>query len=318
MFRKVWIFFLALALAACNVPSVTTAAPDGPAPTETPFVPDPGDIAGPIPAVTPAFDPLTDEMLRNAPYTLGGQDTLDVIWFVDGVYQQGSDPSAVGYVSAEMLEPPAFGDLNGDGLVDAAALVAEHYGGTGVFVYLAIYLNNLGQPLYNGSGIIDDRPIINALAIQDGFILLDAVIHSYEDPLCCPSFHVNETYYLGPAGLTWGRRTSFTPEGSERAIDITLPAAGEHPAGPLHVTGSVTIAPFENNLVYVLLDQTNTVLVSGSLTVSAAEPGAPGTFDTVIDLGDLPTGCTVRLEIRDLSAADGLLLALDSVEMTIK
>ena len=318
MFRKVWIFFLALALAACNVPSVTTAAPDGPAPTETPFVPDPGDIAGPIPAVTPAFDPLTAEALRSAPYTLGGQDTLDVIWFVDGIYQPGTDPSMPGYVLAEMLDPIAFGDLYGDGLVDAAALVAEHYGGTGVFVYLAIYLNNLGQPLYNGSGMIDDRPVINALAIQGGTILLDAVIHSYEDPLCCPSFHVHETYYLGPAGLTWGRRTSFTPEGGERAIDITLPAPGEHPAGPLRVSGNVTIAPFENNLVYVLLDQTGAVLLSGPLAVSAAEPGAPGTFDAVVDLGDLPVGSTVRLEIRDLSGADGLLLALDSVEMTIK
>jgi YbbR domain-containing protein len=80
----------------------------------------------------------------------------------------------------------------------------------------------------------------------------------------------------------------------------------------------VTVAPFENNLVYVLLDQTGAVLLSGPLAVSAAEPGAPGTFDVVVDLGDLAVGSTVRLEIRDLSGADGLLLALDSVELTIK
>ena len=318
MFRKTWIFLLALALAACNLPSPSAPAPGGSAPTETPFVPDPGDIAGPVPETTPVFAPLTEEMLRDAAYVLGGQNSLDAVWFVDGIYQQGTDPSAAGYVSAEMLDPIAFGDLNGDGAGDAVALVAENYGGTGIFVYLAIYLNNLGQPLFNWSAMIDDRPIINALTIQDGKILLDAVIHSYVDAMCCPSFHVNETYYLGPGSLTWGRRTSFTPEGSERAIDITLPVAGEHPAGPLHVSGSVTIAPFENNLAYVLLDPTGAVLLSGSLTVSAPGPGAPGTFDSVIDLSAIPTGSTVRLEIRDLSAADGWLLALDTVDLTIR
>jgi hypothetical protein len=59
-------------------------------------------------------------------------------------------------------------------------------------------------------------------------------------------------------------------------------------------------------------------LAVGSITVQAAELGAPGTFDQTILLGDILTGAVIRLEVQDLSAKDGSLLAMDSVELVVK
>jgi hypothetical protein len=46
--------------------------------------------------------------------------------------------------------------------------------------------------------------------------------------------------------------------------------------------------------------------------------GAPGTFDSVIDLSAIPAGTVIRIELQDLSMADGHMLAMDSVELVVK
>ena len=46
--------------------------------------------------------------------------------------------------------------------------------------------------------------------------------------------------------------------------------------------------------------------------------GAPGTFNESISLAGIPAGTTIYLEIQDLSAADGSLLALDAVKLVVK
>ncbi len=56
----------------------------------------------------------------------------------------------------------------------------------------------------------------------------------------------------------------------------------------------------------------------GALSVSAADLGAPGTFDTIIPIGSALSGAVIRLEVQDISAADGSLLAMDSVELVVK
>jgi hypothetical protein len=59
-------------------------------------------------------------------------------------------------------------------------------------------------------------------------------------------------------------------------------------------------------------------LASGPIQVTAAEMGGPGTFDSIISLGSILSGTVVRIEIQDLSAADGSLLAMDSAELVVK
>ncbi len=43
-----------------------------------------------------------------------------------------------------------------------------------------------------------------------------------------------------------------------------------------------------------------------------------GTFAATVDLSTVPAGTQVSIEIADLSAADGAILVMDSVDLTIK
>jgi hypothetical protein len=80
----------------------------------------------------------------------------------------------------------------------------------------------------------------------------------------------------------------------------------------------VAIAPFENTLTYRIYDVGGVELAVGAIAVTAADLGAPGAFDEVISLGNILSGAAIRIEIQDISAADGSLLAMDSVELVVK
>ncbi|MBI3739109.1 MAG: hypothetical protein HY258_08705, partial [Chloroflexi bacterium] len=167
------VLILGLTTLACSLfsspasPSTPEAAPD------TQAVP------------TPSIPALTADQLRNAQYQLVFQDLHKTVQLTNGAYQNGTDPASPDFVDVRLAEPMAFGDLNGDGIGDAAVLLAENYGGTGVFVSVVAVLNQNGQPMQAAAEMIDDRPQINSLRIQNGQIYLDAVIHGPNDPGCC-------------------------------------------------------------------------------------------------------------------------------------
>jgi hypothetical protein len=86
----------------------------------------------------------------------------------------------------------------------------------------------------------------------------------------------------------------------------------------VQVNGTVSIAPFENTLSYSIQDEAVNQLAAGPVMVTASDLGAPGTFSELIPLAGIPAGTFVYLEIQDLSAADGSLLAMDSVKLFVK
>jgi heat shock protein HslJ len=94
------------------------------------------------------------------------------------------------------IEPYAFGDLNGDGLEDAVVLLVESSGGSGSFVYMAALLNQSGNAFNIATQFLSDRARVEALAIAEGVITLEMVAHGPEDPMCCPSQQVIETWEL--------------------------------------------------------------------------------------------------------------------------
>ena len=165
--------------------------------------------------------------------------------------------------------------------------------------------------------MIDDRPQIKALDIREGEIFLEAVVHGIDDPACCPELSVTRSYQLSGSSLTLARATSRLPNGQERAITIDAPSDGAETGGELVITGSVTIAPFENTLVVHVYNEQGNELFVGPVMVSAPDFGAAGTFTTTLDTSAFPMG-RVRIVIADLSAADGSVIALDSVEVIVK
>lgn len=306
---------LLLSLSACVMPG---RAPQllTPAATLTPFpaitlkptrIPEPTSTITPIPV-------WSADLLNNMTYTLPTyQETIPL---VNGSYER---TEAENTLRVNLLPQIVFGDLNGDGSPDAAVALAENGGGSGTFVSLVAVLNQNGTPIQSASVLIDDRPAITDIRIQDGRILVKAIIHAVNDPFCCPTLEVVETYQLSSIPtLDLVRFTSLTTDGRERAIHIESPAAGSEVQNTLQVSGSMPIGPFENNLKYTIYDQENTPLAVAPFPVVAANPGAPATFSNSITIRDIAAGTHIRFELTEESMADGSTLAIDSVDLLVK
>ena len=265
----------------------------------------------------PTTAPDEAQQVRNAQYQLGATDSLQVVQLTDGKFEQGT-PGGDDFMSIVMTDFVAVGDLNADGMDEVAALVSENYGGTGVFVFLAVYADVNGTLTFQTSRIVDDRPQLNALSIENGELFLDAVIHGPDEPMCCPTLRTTRHYRYVDNQLDMTDFTTFTPDGKPRTITIESPTQGSEVFSSIPIKGSVAIAPFENNLVYRIYDVSNIELAAGPIAVTAPDLGAPGTFESIIPLGNILSGAVIRIEVQDLSAADGSLLAMDSVELVVK
>jgi hypothetical protein len=266
-----------------------------------------------------AASSLTIDQVKNMDVTLQADERHPTVRLVFGVYRTSGDPASPGFINANIVPNEiAFGDLNHDGKIDAAALLAENYGGTGVFTSVIAILNVGGKPVQAGAYLIDDRPMPGMLLIQDGKIIFSGTLHGPNDPGCCPTFPVEQTFGLTKGGLQLLHMTSTTPTGEQREITIESPQTGDQvAAGTVQVKGKYTISPFENTFACKVVDATGKEWFAGPLTV-AGEMGQPGTIDNPVELSTVPPGILVRLELMDISAADGSIVAMDSVELMIK
>jgi hypothetical protein len=255
--------------------------------------------------------------ILNAQYQLGATDALQVVQLKDGKFEQGTAGGADS-ISVSLTDFVAVGDLNADGTNEVAALVSENYGGTGVFVFLAVYTSENGTLTFQNSTMVDDRPQLAALSIENSEIFLDATIHGVDDPMCCPAVRTTRHYRFVDNQLDMTDYATFTPDGKPRTIMIESPVNGAEVFTSVPIKGKVAIAPFENNLAYRIYDVSGIELSAGPISVSATNPGGPGTFEALIPLGSVLSGALIRIEVQDLSAADGSLLAMDSVELVVK
>ena len=286
--------------------------PASPSPTPASVTP----TTQPTDAPTAAPDYVSQ--IRNAEYQLGLPDSLRIVQLADGKFEEGA-PGGADFVSVTVTDFVARGDLNDDGVDEVVAMIAENYGGTGVFVFLAVYADVNGELVYQTSSLIDDRPMLNALSIENGEIFLDAVTHGSEDPFCCPTLKTGRHFrFTEISQLDMTDYTTFIPDQRPRTITIESPVNGTEVFSSVQIKGNVAIAPFENNLVYRIYDVGGVELSAGAITVTAADLGAPGTFDATILLGNILSGAVIRVEVQDISAADGSLFAMDSVELVVK
>lgn len=277
---------------------------------------DPGSGKTSSPATPTTMSDEVEE-IRNAQYQPGASEGSQVVQLTDGTFEQGT-PGADDFISVQVTDFVTIGDLDADGTEEAAALISENYGGTGVFVFLAIFSQVNGTWTFQTSSMVDDRPELRELSIANNEIFLDAVIHGADEPMCCPTLRTMRHYRFVDNLLDMIDYTTFTPDGQPRTITIESPANGSEVFTSIPIKGKVAIAPFENNLVYSIVDLSGIELSVGPIAVNAPDLGAPGTFDAVIPLGNVLSGAIIRIEVQDVSAADGSLLAMDSVELVVK
>ena len=290
-----------------------------PTPLPTP-VPATATLAVPTPVVPtplPVLPGISPEQVRNSKYQLGFSDQTRMVPLTNGQYQEGT-PGGVDFVSASVTDFIVRGDLNGDDEDEAVAIVTENYGGTGTFVFAAVYRYLNDEAVYLTSVFLDDRPLINHLEVERGEIFIDAVIHNRDDPMCCPTLATTRRYLLNGVNLIPTSYSTETPSGEPRVITIQAPVEGAQVSGIIRLLGNITIAPFENNLVYRIYDLGGVELFAGPINVDAPDQGAPGTFEKAIDLGNIITNTTIRIVVEDIDAADRSLFAMDSVILQVR
>jgi hypothetical protein len=309
-------FFLMIGmlfLVACSALQTPTADQTAPAP-------DSGTPASPTPVrptPLPDIPGISPEQIRNSEYQLGFLDQIRTVPLQDGQYEEGN-PGGTDFVSVFVTDFIARGDLNGDGENEAVAIVAENYGGSGTFVFLVVYQYLNDEAVFLTSIFLDDRPLINDLAVENGEIFVDATVHNADDPMCCPTLKTTRHYLLNGINLILTDFTSQTPAGELRQITIEAPVDTAQVSGIIRLLGNITVAPFENNLVYRVYDLGGVELSAGPIPVETSAPGAPGEFEKAVDLGNILTNTTVRVAEEDRSAADDSLLALDSIFLQVR
>jgi hypothetical protein len=105
-----------------------------------------------------------------------------------------SDPQ--GKQSLTVLDMNARGDLNGDGVPDAAVVLVYWGGGSGVFNYLAAVLNDQGAPRHVASAELGDRVRIDGLSVAAGKVTVNLTVQGEHDPMCCPTQAETRTFSL--------------------------------------------------------------------------------------------------------------------------
>jgi hypothetical protein len=298
---------LFLILSLGTLPACGFASPSPVSPTVIPVI-----------LTAPASDLSVEQLLKNAQYQLGARDDHALVQLTDGKYQQGTDATTLDYASITLTDFVTIGDLTGDGIDEAAAIIFESYGGTGDFAFLTIYTEVNGLPVFLSSTMIDDRPKINSLSVDNGEVFLDATVHGIDDPGCCPALPTTRRYALVNNQLRMVNYTTSTTAGEKRTIEIASPMSGTEASGSVKISGTVSVAPFENNLSYFIYDEAGRELTNGPVTVTAPDLGKPGTFDSTISLDGIPAGTVIYLEIQDISAADGSWFAMDTVKLIVK
>jgi uncharacterized lipoprotein YbaY/LysM repeat protein len=162
---------------------------------ENPDLIEPGWLLCIPPSGEAAPGGLSSEQLANATYQ-GIYD--EPVQLTDGEYV--GEPFVEGGASRPTVtlldQFTARGDLNGDGVDDAAVVLAENSGGSGTFIYLAAVVNQDGMPVNQATVLLGDRAQIDSLAIENGEIVVSMVTHGPDDPMCCPTQQAIKTYQL--------------------------------------------------------------------------------------------------------------------------
>lgn len=170
-----------------------TSVPKGPA-TETPPPREPSPALEVPPA--PPGQGLGLSALQNATYRWGEGNRYSLA-FRDGKFRGPIEPGSIDEIRVSMLERVGRGDLDGDGIEDAAVVLINDPGGTEIFYVLVAVLNQGGSPDPVGNLLLGDDEIqVGGLSIEDGKIWVDVVRPAEDVPSSAPTRRIKESYKL--------------------------------------------------------------------------------------------------------------------------
>ena len=154
------------------------------------------DVSGPASEATA----LTAESLQAGTYR-GILD--DPVTLADGRYEGA--PFVAGAASRPVVRlvpgMKAMGDLTGDGIDEAALVLAHNAGGSGVFMHLAVVQASRSGPDNIATVMLGDRVKVISVTIDDGSIRVQLVEHAPADPMCCPTLQAERAWRFAGNGL---------------------------------------------------------------------------------------------------------------------
>ncbi|MBO3457140.1 hypothetical protein G7B40_029425 [Aetokthonos hydrillicola Thurmond2011] len=132
--------------------------------------------------------PLTKETLSNAEYHVSDYGSFKL---TNGSYRNQETKLSVSGGKTITL-----GDLNNDGIKDAVTLLTVNGGGSGIFEYLAVIINEKGSLKNAATEYLGDRVVVQSVSISAGKIKVVMLTQGPGDGLCCPRLKVAQTYIL--------------------------------------------------------------------------------------------------------------------------
>jgi len=146
------------------------------------------------------YPPITAEALKNLSYKIDDE----IITINDGKREFNPDSDKGMHEKAIFvyLTDYAFGDLDGDGNIDAIAVLQVTDGGSGIYYYLSPVFNDHGSPKIVGSAyVLGDRLDFRNISIQNCKIDIQLMMHRPEDGLCCPTLFRSLEFAIKDQGL---------------------------------------------------------------------------------------------------------------------
>lgn len=93
------------------------------------------------------------------------------------------------------------GDVNGDGVLDAVAVLGYSGGGSGYFENLSVFLNDAGKPKFVASTDLGDRTVIQKIEVLKGKIYVDMLDHGVGEGLSSATEQEHRVYELRGGNL---------------------------------------------------------------------------------------------------------------------
>jgi Immunoglobulin-like domain of bacterial spore germination len=132
-----------------------------------------------------AVDPL------HASYVVEGQE----VRLVAGCGEVKSAPGSATKIRTSVFGKPVYGDLDGDGVDDAALFLVQQPGGSGTFYYVAAALNVNGAYRGTNAVLLGDRIAPQNVAIRNGLVVANYADRRSEEPMSAPP-SVGRSKYL--------------------------------------------------------------------------------------------------------------------------
>ena len=219
-------------------------------------------------------------------------------------------PAAPGSASELVIRLSQWtvGDLDGDGITDAAAITIEDPGGSGNFRYLHALLNEEGEIHDADAVFLGDRIRVEGLSIHEGVITVALLDRPPGAPFAeAPSILVIRRFRL--AGETLAELSGISGADAFACDDslpdaalvvVTSPAGGEEVANGFAVSGCSRT--FESNVQWRLLGRDGEVLASGFAMGGGVDGPAPFVFVVAYEAAERQLA---HLEVFEEDVSDG-------------